>query len=70
LLQDDAHGGVLGYLLATRTHFKSGLVGYHAEDDDEIFVIVDVAQRSRHEAWLRACCLFIIPSKIQGSFLF
>ncbi|GJU39068.1 hypothetical protein Tco_1192025 [Tanacetum coccineum] len=49
-------------------HFKSGLVGYHAEDDDGIFVIMDVARRSRLGAWLRACCLFIIPSKSRGVF--
>ncbi|GJV60564.1 reverse transcriptase domain-containing protein [Tanacetum coccineum] len=53
-----------------RTHFKSGLVGHHAIDDDGIFVIVDFARRSKLEAWLRACCLFIISSKIQGSVLF
>ncbi|GKE15219.1 hypothetical protein Tco_1422796 [Tanacetum coccineum] len=35
-------------------HFKSGLVRYHAEDDDGIFVIMDVARKSRHGAWLRA----------------
>ncbi|GJR06102.1 hypothetical protein Tco_0529086 [Tanacetum coccineum] len=57
LLQDDAHRGVFSSLLATGTHFKSGLVRYHAKDDNEIFVIVDVAGRSKHEAWLRACCL-------------
>ncbi|GJQ89805.1 hypothetical protein Tco_0000944 [Tanacetum coccineum] len=55
--------------LIPRTHFKSGLVGYHAKDDDGIFLIVDVARRSKLEAWLKACCLFIISSKIQGSFL-
>ncbi|GJU33105.1 hypothetical protein Tco_1176694 [Tanacetum coccineum] len=44
-------------------HFKSGLVRYHAEDNDGIFVIMDVARRIRLGAWLRACCLFIIPSK-------
>ncbi|GJR16536.1 hypothetical protein Tco_0799188 [Tanacetum coccineum] len=52
------------------THFKFGLAGYHAKDDNGIFVIVDVARRSKLEAWLRACCLFIISSKIHGSFLF
>ncbi|GJT31243.1 hypothetical protein Tco_0911518 [Tanacetum coccineum] len=57
-------------ILATRTHFKSGLVRHHAIDDDGIFVIVDFARRSKLEAWLRACCLFIISSKIQGSVLF
>nr|GEZ91109.1 hypothetical protein [Tanacetum cinerariifolium] len=36
-----------------RTHFKSGLVGYHAKDDDGIFVIMDVARKSKLEAWLR-----------------
>ncbi|GJU62771.1 hypothetical protein Tco_1244606 [Tanacetum coccineum] len=43
---------------STRTHFKFGLVGYHAKDDDGIYMIVDVARRSKLEAWLRACCLF------------
>ncbi|GKA25039.1 hypothetical protein Tco_0711072 [Tanacetum coccineum] len=52
----------------SRTHFKSGLVGHHAIDDDGIFVIVDFARKL--EAWLKACCLFIISSKIQGSVLF
>ncbi|GKD53287.1 hypothetical protein Tco_1286674 [Tanacetum coccineum] len=33
-VQIDAHGVVLGLYMATRTHFKSGLVGYHADDDD------------------------------------
>ncbi|GJT32639.1 hypothetical protein Tco_0923058 [Tanacetum coccineum] len=49
-------------------HFKSGLVRYHAEDDDGIFVIIDVARRSKLGAWLRACCLFIISSKSRGVF--
>ncbi|GKA25038.1 hypothetical protein Tco_0711071 [Tanacetum coccineum] len=35
------------------THFKSGLVGHHAIDDDGIFVIVDFARKL--EAWLKAC---------------
>nr|GEY13631.1 hypothetical protein [Tanacetum cinerariifolium] len=30
----DAHGVVLGLYLAIGKHFKSGLVGYHADDDD------------------------------------
>ncbi|GKG42261.1 hypothetical protein Tco_0476559, partial [Tanacetum coccineum] len=46
------------------THLKSRLVRYHAEDDDEIFVIVDVARRSKLKAWLRACCLF--QAKFRG----
>ncbi|GKE33864.1 hypothetical protein Tco_1453186, partial [Tanacetum coccineum] len=49
-------------------HFKSGLGRYHTEDDDGIFVIMDVARRSRLTAWLRACCLFIISSKSKGVF--
>ncbi|GKC49139.1 hypothetical protein Tco_1071884 [Tanacetum coccineum] len=44
-------------------HFKSGLVGYHTEDGDGIFVIIDVAQGSRLGAWL-----FIIPSKSREVF--
>ncbi|GJW53111.1 RNA-directed DNA polymerase, eukaryota [Tanacetum coccineum] len=36
----------------------------------EIFEMVDVAQRSRLGAWLRACCLFIFPSKSKGSLPF
>ncbi|GKG18211.1 hypothetical protein Tco_0372509, partial [Tanacetum coccineum] len=40
-------GVMLERSLATRKHFKSGLVGHHAKDDDGIFVIMDVAQRSR-----------------------
>nr|GEV65283.1 hypothetical protein [Tanacetum cinerariifolium] len=63
-------GVMLGQSLATGKHFKSTLVGYHAEDDDGIFVIIDVAQGSRLGAWLRACCLFIIPSKSRGVFRF
>ncbi|GJR82606.1 hypothetical protein Tco_0153391 [Tanacetum coccineum] len=59
---------MLGRSLATGKHFKSGLVGYHAEDNDRIFVIMDVAQGSRLEAWLRACRLFIIPNKSRGVF--
>ncbi|GJX43765.1 hypothetical protein Tco_0260441 [Tanacetum coccineum] len=39
-----------------RRHFKFGLVRYHAEDDDGVFVIMDVARRSRLGAWLRVCC--------------
>ncbi|GJS81697.1 multidrug resistance-associated protein 5 [Tanacetum coccineum] len=31
-------------------------------------VMVDVAQRRRLEAWLRACCLFILLSKSRGVF--
>ncbi|GJW35678.1 hypothetical protein Tco_0058598 [Tanacetum coccineum] len=31
-------------------------------------VMVDVAQGSRLRAWLRACCLFILPSKSRGVF--
>ncbi|GKA14562.1 hypothetical protein Tco_0694208 [Tanacetum coccineum] len=34
LVQVDTHGVVLGLYLATGKHFKSGLVGYHADDDD------------------------------------
>nr|GEV60848.1 hypothetical protein [Tanacetum cinerariifolium] len=47
-------GVILGRSLATRKHFKSRLVGYHAKYDDGIFVIMDVAQGSRLKAWLRA----------------
>ncbi|GJU20776.1 hypothetical protein Tco_1154118 [Tanacetum coccineum] len=47
-----------GRSLATGEHFKSRLVGYHAEDDDGIFVIMDVAQGSRLGAWLRAWTLY------------
>ncbi|GJZ09948.1 hypothetical protein Tco_0544231 [Tanacetum coccineum] len=32
--------------------------------------IVDVARGSRLGAWLRACCLFIMPSKSRGVLLF
>ncbi|GKB40926.1 hypothetical protein Tco_0885868 [Tanacetum coccineum] len=57
-IQVEARGEVLGRNLATGKHFKSGLVGYHANyDDDELFI--DVARGSRLGAWLRACCLFI-----------
>ncbi|GKD30113.1 hypothetical protein Tco_1240891, partial [Tanacetum coccineum] len=45
---------MLGRSLATGEHFKSGLVGYHAEDDDGIFMIMDVAQGSTLGEWLRA----------------
>ncbi|GJY24823.1 hypothetical protein Tco_0398481 [Tanacetum coccineum] len=34
LIQVDAHGVVLGLYLATGKHFKSELIGYHADDDD------------------------------------
>ncbi|GJY66160.1 reverse transcriptase domain-containing protein [Tanacetum coccineum] len=34
LVQVNAHGVVLGLYVATRKHFKSGLVGYHDVDDD------------------------------------
>ncbi|GJW87603.1 hypothetical protein Tco_0162943 [Tanacetum coccineum] len=34
LVQVDAHGVVLGLYLDTWKHFKSGLVGYHADEDD------------------------------------
>ncbi|GJU61472.1 hypothetical protein Tco_1243307, partial [Tanacetum coccineum] len=64
----DAHGVVLGSFFATGRHFKFGLVRYHAKDDDGIFVIMDAARRSRLGTWLRACCLFIIPSKFRGVF--
>ncbi|GKB27240.1 hypothetical protein Tco_0866641 [Tanacetum coccineum] len=37
LVHIDAHGVVLGLYLATGKHFKSGLVGYHADDDDGLF---------------------------------
>ncbi|GJU05568.1 hypothetical protein Tco_1121998 [Tanacetum coccineum] len=33
-VQVDAHGMVLGLYLDTGKHFKSRLVGYHADDDD------------------------------------
>nr|GEU29351.1 hypothetical protein [Tanacetum cinerariifolium] len=59
---------MLGRSLIIGKHFKSGLVRYHAEDDDGIFVIMYVAQGSRLGAWLRACCLFIIPSKSRRVF--
>ncbi|GJT05568.1 hypothetical protein Tco_0840030 [Tanacetum coccineum] len=39
-------------LLLARKHFKSELIGYHAEDDDGIIMIVDVARGRRLEAWL------------------
>ncbi|GKA61403.1 reverse transcriptase domain-containing protein [Tanacetum coccineum] len=48
---------------------KTGLVGYHVDDDDDDGMIVMkgfVARGSRLGAWLRACCLFIIPSKSRG----
>nr|GEW98888.1 hypothetical protein [Tanacetum cinerariifolium] len=32
----------------------------------EIFEMVDVARGSRLGAWLKACCLFILPSKSKG----
>ncbi|GJT16892.1 hypothetical protein Tco_0875598 [Tanacetum coccineum] len=38
LVQVDAHGVVLGLYLATGKHFKSGLVGYQADDDDGLFL--------------------------------
>ncbi|GJU78949.1 hypothetical protein Tco_1276019, partial [Tanacetum coccineum] len=62
-------GCLVNYWLQERI-FKSGLVGYLADDDDDIFVIVEDARRRKLEAWLKACCLFIISSKIQGSVLF
>ncbi|GJS37046.1 hypothetical protein Tco_0535428 [Tanacetum coccineum] len=34
----------------------------------EIFEMVDVARGSRLGAWLRACCLFKLPSKSRGVF--
>ncbi|GJZ26931.1 hypothetical protein Tco_0571184 [Tanacetum coccineum] len=45
-IQVEVRGVVLGQNLATGKHFKSGLVGYHAEDDDGMVVIVDVARGS------------------------
>ncbi|GKC03031.1 hypothetical protein Tco_0994641 [Tanacetum coccineum] len=45
---------LLEYNKLQRRHSKFGLVRYHAEDDDGIFVIMDVARRSRLGAWLRA----------------
>ncbi|GJY71002.1 hypothetical protein Tco_0474705 [Tanacetum coccineum] len=68
LLQVDAHGVVLGSFFSTGRHFKFGLVRYQAKDDDGIFVIMDVARRRRLGAWLRACCLFILPRKSRGVF--
>nr|GEZ10134.1 hypothetical protein [Tanacetum cinerariifolium] len=47
-------GVMLGQSLAIGKHFKSGLVRYHAKDDDGIFVIMDVSRGSRLRAWLRA----------------
>nr|GFB52189.1 hypothetical protein [Tanacetum cinerariifolium] len=61
----DAHGVVLGSFFETGRHFKFKLVRHHAKDDGRIFMIMDVARRSRLGAWLRACCLFIIPSKFR-----
>ncbi|GJT75325.1 hypothetical protein Tco_1042050 [Tanacetum coccineum] len=52
-IQVEVCGVMLGRSLATGKYFKSALVGYHAEDDG-IFMIMDVAQGSRLEAWLRA----------------
>ncbi|GKD21246.1 hypothetical protein Tco_1222949 [Tanacetum coccineum] len=54
----DAHGVVLGSFFATGRHFKFGLVRYHAKDDDGIFMIMDVARRSRLGAWLREWTLY------------
>nr|GEU49238.1 hypothetical protein [Tanacetum cinerariifolium] len=39
----DARGVVLGWLLASRKPFKTGLVGCFTDDDDELFMIVNVA---------------------------
>ncbi|GJT89749.1 hypothetical protein Tco_1078594 [Tanacetum coccineum] len=68
LLQVDAHGVVLGSFFSTGRHFKFGLVRYQAKEDDGIFVIMDVTRRRRLGAWLRACCLFILPRKSRGVF--
>ncbi|GKA25781.1 hypothetical protein Tco_0711890 [Tanacetum coccineum] len=38
LVQVDAHGVVLGLYLVIGKHFKSGLVGYQAKDDDGLFL--------------------------------
>ncbi|GJZ32491.1 hypothetical protein Tco_0577927 [Tanacetum coccineum] len=38
LIQVDAHGVVLGLYLVIGKHFKSGLVGYHADDNDGLFL--------------------------------
>ncbi|GKA06951.1 hypothetical protein Tco_0686175 [Tanacetum coccineum] len=63
----DAHGVVLGLYMAIGKNFKSELVGYHANDDG-FFFVMDVAHGSGLKAWLRACCLFVIPSKSRGVF--
>ncbi|GKA29401.1 hypothetical protein Tco_0715646 [Tanacetum coccineum] len=47
LVQVDAHGVVLGLYLATGKHFKSGLVGYHADDNDGLFLSCGCCSRKR-----------------------
>ncbi|GJR70030.1 hypothetical protein Tco_0016095 [Tanacetum coccineum] len=43
--------------------------GYTGDAQDEkLPVMMDVARGSRLGAWLRACCLFITPSKSKGEF--
>nr|GEX26948.1 hypothetical protein [Tanacetum cinerariifolium] len=43
----DTHGVALGSFFATGRNFKFELVRYYAKDDDGIFVIMDIARRSR-----------------------
>nr|GEU66358.1 retrotransposon protein, putative, Ty3-gypsy subclass [Tanacetum cinerariifolium] len=59
---------LLKYNKLRRRHFKSGLVRYHAEDDDGIFVIMDVARRSRLRAWLGAGLLAGIHGLFSGRY--
>ncbi|GKB79159.1 hypothetical protein Tco_0946054 [Tanacetum coccineum] len=47
LVQVDAHGVVPGLYLATGKHFKSGLVGYHADDNDGLFLSCGCCSRKR-----------------------
>ncbi|GJU57258.1 hypothetical protein Tco_1235024 [Tanacetum coccineum] len=69
-IQVKARGVVLGLNLATGKHFKSRLVGYHAEDDDGMFLIVDVTRGSRLGAWLRNMLFLHHTEQIHESFLF
>nr|GEX32444.1 reverse transcriptase domain-containing protein [Tanacetum cinerariifolium] len=43
----DTHGVALGSFFATGRNFKFELVRYYAKDDDGIFVIMNIARRSR-----------------------
>ncbi|GJV31168.1 hypothetical protein Tco_1391568 [Tanacetum coccineum] len=49
LAQVDTHGVGLGLYLATGKHLKSGLVGYHADDDDglELWMLLIEANLKR-----------------------